>query len=100
MTLVSPPNPSSIPESSHISGVPGWAQKEVAESQRSGVAALGCGGLQPSLKLPIWWFDKAGEYLFPGRKGPHICEGIHWWQMNRFPTYHGSDVANPSPVVS
>ena len=100
MTSVSPPNPSSIFEHSHISGIPGWAQKEVAGSQRSGLAALGCGNLQLFLELPIWWFDKAGEYPFPGRKCPHICEGIHWWWMDGFLTHHGSDLANTSPVVS
>ena len=98
VTLVNPLNPSSIPEYCHISGIPGWAQKEVAESQRSGLAALGCGSLWPSLVLPIWWFNKAGEYLFPGRKCPHLCERICWWQMNGFPTHHGSDVPYASPL--
>ena len=31
---------------------------------------LDCGSLQPPLKLLIWWFNEAGEYLFPGGKHP------------------------------
>ena len=79
---------------------PWVGSKEVAGSQGSGLAALGFCCLQLSLKLPIWWFDKAGEYLFPGRKCPHICKGICWWQMNGSPTQYESDAANASPVVS
>ena len=79
---------------------PRVGSKEVASSQRSGSAALGCGSSQLSLKLLIWWFDKAGEYLFQGWKCPHICTEVHWWQLNGSPTHHGSDVANASPVVS
>ena len=44
--------------------------KEAAWSQRSVWQPLGCDGLQPSLKLPIWWCDKAGKYLFPGLEVP------------------------------
>ena len=40
--FVEPTNPASIPEEGHISGVPGWAWKEVAGSQRSGSAAVIC----------------------------------------------------------
>ena len=69
-----PTNPSSIPKEGQISGVPGWAQKEEAGSQRSGSVVLSCDSLQLSLKLSIWWFKKVGEYLFPGRKCPHICK--------------------------
>ena len=85
---------------SHIFLHPWVGLTEVAGSQRSGLAALGCGSSWPSLKLPIWWFNNAGEYLFSGRKCPHICKGICWWQMNGFPTHCGSDAANASPVVS
>ena len=43
---------------------------KVVQSQRSGLAVLGCGGSQLPLKLLIWWFDRAGKYLFPGQKHP------------------------------
>ena len=45
-----------------------WVGSKVAQSQRSGLAALGYGSLQMPLKLLIWWFDKAGGHLFPGQK--------------------------------
>ena len=46
-----------------------WVSPEVAQSQRSGLAALHCGSLQLPFKLLIWWLDKAGGYLFPSWKG-------------------------------
>ena len=75
--------------------------KEVAWFQRSGLAALGYDGLWLSLKLPIWWFNKADKYLFLGWKCPHTCKGVHCWcQLNRSPTHCGLDTANASPVIS
>ena len=82
----------------HIFGIPGWAQN--AQSQRSGLAALHCGGSWPPLKLLIWWFDKADEYLFPGWKHPFYWKEVHWWWLNRSLPHHELDVANTSPVVS
>ena len=40
----------------------------------SGLAALGCDGLQLPLKLLTWWFDRTGEYLFPGQKHPSCLQ--------------------------
>ena len=88
-----PTNPSSIPVKVTFSGIPGWAQKEVAGSQRSGLAVWSCGSLQPSLKLQIWWFEKAGEYLFPGRKCPQCLQRnplvAHKWISDSLWIRHG-----------
>ena len=56
-----------------FSGIPGWAWKDIAGSQRSGSTVWNCGSLWPSLKLLPWWFEKAGEYVFPVRKCPNVC---------------------------
>ena len=47
----------------------------ITPSQRSVLVALGCDRSQSPLKLLIWWFDRAGEYLLPGQKHPS-----HLWR--------------------
>ena len=77
----------------------GGLKKEVAGSQRSGLTAWSCGSSWPSLELPIWWFENPGEYLFPGRKCPYVCKGIHWLWINGSLTHCGKDVVMASPLV-
>ena len=89
MTLASLPIHSASPCLVTFSDIPGWAQKEVAGSQMSGLAVWSSVGLQLSLKLPIWWFEMASEYHFPGRKCPHVCQGIHWWWIKGSLTHCG-----------
>ena len=72
----------------------------IALSQRTGLSALGCGSSWLPLKWLIRWFDRAGEYLFPGQKFLHACKGICWWQWNRSLTHHVLDAAGTNSVIS
>ena len=74
--------------------------EKVAYSQRSGLAAKGCGSLWLPLKVLILWFDKADRYIFPGWKHLYACKRVCWWQLNGSSTHCEWDGVNTSPVVS
>ena len=60
--------PAKITQHLHDTFLVSLGGPNIAPSQRSGLTALDCGGLQLPLKLLIYWFDKAVGYLFPGWK--------------------------------
>ena len=72
----------------------------MAGSQRSGLTVWSCGSLQASLIHHSGDLRRLVSTFFPGRQCPHICKGIHWWQINRSLTHCGKDAATTSPLVS
>ena len=55
--------------------------------------------LDQNLNCQIWWFKEVSDYLFLGRRCPHICKGsplvVYKWSPNQ----HCKDVVNGNQVV-
>ena len=71
----------------HISDIPGWAQYRVEESWRSGSVVGAVADHEHPLNCQIWWFEEVSDYLFLGRRHPHICKGsplvVYKWSPNQ-----------------
>ena len=51
------------------------------------------------LNCQIWWFEEVSDYLFPGRRHPHICKGPMLVAYKWNPNQHVKDVVNANQVV-
>ena len=47
----------------------------------------------------MWWFKEVSDYLFPGRRCPHICEGSPLVAYKWSPNQCEKDVVNANQVV-
>ena len=54
---------------------------------------------RPSLKLPSRWFEEASDYLFLGRRHPHVCKGSPIVAYIWSPNLCVKDVVNANQVV-
>ena len=95
-----PTIPSRVPEQGHIFWCP-WVGSKKWQHLRGLI--LQCGAVAVH-NHPLNCHSDGSRRLvstfFPGRKCPHVCKGICWWEINGFLTHCGKDAVTTSPFVS